>query len=130
MNGMRVLATGCLSAVLLGLVSPVLAQANDEWILIATDDESRVYLDAASIRRTSNGTQFRQRTEFTGSDDGRTRSIVLREARCANRETRVVEASVSYDDGRTITSGAGPWQYVTRGTADEDSIRFACNLGT
>ena len=126
----RTLCSLCSGALLVSLSSPVPAQDERRWILMAANDYSSVYLDAASIRRTSSGILFRQRIEFTDGDDGRKRAIELHEARCANRETRVVESTVHYGDGRNVTSGAGAWRYVTPDTVGEDVIKFVCSFTT
>ena len=127
---MRTLYALCGGALLLSLPAPVPAQDEGRWILMAANDHSSVYLDAGSIRRTSGGTQFRQRIEFRDGDDGRERAIELHEARCANRETRMVQSTVQYKDGRSVTLGAGAWRYVAPDTVGEDVIKLVCSFTT
>ncbi len=119
-----------LAAALLAAALASQAWAKADWVSVERSDDNggyTAYIDTNSIHRTGAVVRSWQRFDYVNGPDGVKQLKGLSEDNCATGQTRVLQATAYYADGRDRTNSTpGAWEYVTPDTVGKTIQEFVC----
>ncbi len=110
--------------------APVRA-ANWEYLGGTPNDEKKLYIDTASIKRAGSFIRYWNRIVYENDIKRREYTVTLTEANCSTGQARILQLSVYYFDGTNKSDNrATQWAYPVPETFGEAEFNFVCSTST